>query len=73
MVEDIGLIVTQVTNGVLSIVRILKRAYSQIWQSVEIQYLFEVADFIVRNVKFFKSYKSIETHPDALYPVASEI
>jgi hypothetical protein len=36
MVEDIGLIVTKVTNRVLSIMRVLKSTYSQVRQSIQV-------------------------------------
>ena len=36
MIEDIGLIVAQVTNWVLSIMRILESTYSQVRQSIEV-------------------------------------
>ena len=36
MIEDIGLIVAQVTNWVFSVMRILESAYSQVRQSIEV-------------------------------------
>lgn len=66
MVEYVGLIVTEITNGVITIMSILESTSLQIWKSVEVQNLFEISNPIVAYIKFFKSEKTIETHAYAL-------
>ena len=53
MIKNIGLIVAQVANRVLAIVRVLEGTDPKERKSVEVENLFEIPYFVVRNVQFF--------------------
>ena len=51
MIENICLVVTKVTNGIFSVVRILKCADSQLREPIKVQDFLKVPNLIVRNIK----------------------
>ena len=53
VVQHVGLVIAKVADRVLTVVRVLKGADTQGWETVEVEDFFEVAYFVVRNVQFF--------------------
>lgn len=51
MIENICLVVTKVTNGIFSVVRILKSADSQLREPIKVQDFLKVPNLIVRNIE----------------------
>ena len=51
MVQNIGTVVTQIANGIVTIVRIVEGANAQAWKTVQVQHFLEVSDFIGRQVE----------------------
>lgn len=63
MVKHECLVVAQIADGVVTVVRILKGAYPQVRQAIQIQHLFEVSNSVLyRQVKneTAKRYKCTE-------------
>jgi len=56
VIEDISLVIAEITDGVLPVVRVLESAHSQVREPVQVEHLFEVADLVVRDVQLFKGY-----------------
>ena len=55
MIENISLVVTQVTDGIFSEMRIIERQYFQIWQSIKIQNFLEAAYFISADIEIVET------------------
>ena len=51
MKENVGLVIAQTADGVLSIVRVREGADDEIWKSVQIKHLLEVTNTISRDIK----------------------
>jgi hypothetical protein len=51
MIEHISLIIAQIADRILTKMRVIKGKYLQIWQSIQIEYLFETANFVSTDVQ----------------------
>lgn len=59
MVEDVGLVVAEVANRILTVVRILKCAHAKVWQSVQVKDLLKVANAVVGYVELLQLNKAV--------------
>ena len=59
MIQNIGAIVTQITNRIVAIVRIIKSTDAQAWKPIQIQNLFEITDLISSQIKSAQRNQSI--------------
>ena len=51
MIENVGLIVAQITNGILSEVRVVERKNLETRQAIQVQHLLETTNLIACNIQ----------------------
>ena len=73
MEKDIGLVVAERADWVLSVVGVGESANYEVWQSVEIQNFFEVADTVGRNVQFSQIDKTVQADSDRFNIVLGDV
>ena len=71
MIEDVGLVIAQVADGILSEVGIVEGQHFQIGQTVEVEHLLEAADFVATDVEVNQTDQVIEAGLDGVDLVAS--
>ena len=47
MIKYISLVIAQVADRVLAIVRVLESTNPQVWETVEVKNFFEIANFVI--------------------------
>ena len=73
MKENVGLIVAQTADGVLSIVRVREGADDEIWKSVQIKHLLEVTNTISRDIKLSQANETVKSNANRLDVIFSQI
>lgn len=54
MIQNIGLIVTKIADGIFSEMWVIEGKNLQIGQSVEVEYFFEATNFIAADIKIIE-------------------
>ena len=71
MIEDVGLIIAQVADGILSEVGIIERQNFQVRQAVEVEDLFKAANFVTTDIEVNQADQIIKTGLDGVDLIAS--
>jgi hypothetical protein len=72
VIQNIGLVVAEVTDGIFAEVRIVEGEDFQVGEPVQIEYLLETADLITCNVQVSEINESVQACLDGIDLVASD-
>jgi len=73
VVQNIGAVVAQVANRIISVVRVVESADAQARQSVQIQHLLEISNFVCSQIYRAQADQAVEANPNLLDVVSSEV
>ena len=73
MVQDVGAVITQITNRIVPVMRIIECANAEAWEAIQVQHLFEIADLVGCEVEHTERYQAIEADADLFDMVASKV
>ena len=71
MIEDVGLIIAQVADGILSEVGIIEGQHFQVRQTVEVEDLLEAANFVATDIEVNQADQVIKAGLDGVDLIAS--